>query len=130
MIFLLFKEKQLYFKLCVQLYSRTLLWDLTTLLPLQGSSRKIFTRNNRLAHFYPDYYLGQQTHLMLMERFPFLIYCGAAILAYTAGKMVTHEDRLAAFFITIQVSLQAFPIYSFSLFYASALSYNKFDYAM
>lgn len=27
-----------------------------------AGSRKIFTRNNRLAHFYPDYYLGQQTH--------------------------------------------------------------------
>ncbi len=29
---------------------------------------------------------GSKLILMLMERFPFLIYCGAAILAYTAGK--------------------------------------------
>ncbi|MBG9502283.1 membrane protein [Bacillus thuringiensis] len=41
---------------------------------------------------------GSKLILILMERFPFLIYCGAAILAYTAGKMVTHEDRLATFF--------------------------------
>ena len=34
--------KQLYFKLCVQLYSRTLLWDLTTLLPLQGQLTEDF----------------------------------------------------------------------------------------
>ena len=41
---------------------------------------------------------GSKLILILMERFPLLIYCGAAILAYTAGKMVTHEDRLATFF--------------------------------
>lgn len=34
--------KQLYFKLCVQLYSRILLWDLTTLLPLQGQLTEDF----------------------------------------------------------------------------------------
>ncbi len=71
---------------------------------------------------------GSKLILILMERFPFLIYCGAAILAYTAGKMVTHEDRLATFFITTQVSLQAFLTYLFSPSYASALSFNEFDY--
>ena len=34
--------KQLYFKLCVQLYSRALLWDLTTLSPLQGQLTEDF----------------------------------------------------------------------------------------
>lgn len=41
---------------------------------------------------------GSKLILLLMERFPLLIYCGGAILAYTAGKMITHEARLATFF--------------------------------
>ncbi len=41
---------------------------------------------------------GSKLILLFMERFPFLIYCGGAILAYTAGRMVTHEVRLANFF--------------------------------
>ncbi|KFN03864.1 TerC family protein [Bacillus clarus] len=41
---------------------------------------------------------GSKLILLLMERFPFLIYCGGAVLAYTSGKMITHEDRLATFF--------------------------------
>lgn len=73
---------------------------------------------------------GSKLILILMERFPLLIYCGAAILSYTAGKMITHEDRLATFFITTQVSPQAFLSCSFSLFYASVLSFNKFAYEM
>ncbi|MGQ0515818.1 glutaredoxin domain-containing protein, partial [Bacillus sp. D-CC] len=27
-----------------------------------GTDEIIFTRHNRLTHFYPDHYLGQQTH--------------------------------------------------------------------
>ncbi|PFE00305.1 hypothetical protein COE15_22240 [Bacillus cereus] len=41
---------------------------------------------------------GSKLILLLMERFPFLIYCGGAVLAYTAGKMITHETRLTNFF--------------------------------
>jgi predicted tellurium resistance membrane protein TerC len=33
-----------------------------------------------------------------MERFPLLVYIGAAILAYTAGSMVTHEKNFTPFF--------------------------------
>ena len=72
---------------------------------------------------------GSKLILILMERFPFLIYCGAAILILQE-KWLHMKTDLQPFFITIQVSLQAFLICSFSLFYASALSYNKFDYAM
>ncbi|KEK24813.1 TerC family protein [Bacillus gaemokensis] len=41
---------------------------------------------------------GSKLILIFMERFPFLIYCGGAVLAYTAGRMITHETRLATFF--------------------------------
>ncbi|MEY8348482.1 TerC family protein [Bacillus cereus] len=41
---------------------------------------------------------GSKLILLFMERFPFLIYCGGAVLAYTAGRMITHEARLANFF--------------------------------
>lgn len=40
---------------------------------------------------------GSKLILLFMERFPFLIYCGGAVLAYTAGEMVTHEPMLANF---------------------------------
>jgi predicted tellurium resistance membrane protein TerC len=33
-----------------------------------------------------------------MEKHPSLVYVGAGILAYTAGKMIVHEHRLAPFF--------------------------------
>ncbi|MFX3624124.1 MAG: TerC family protein [Ectobacillus sp.] len=41
---------------------------------------------------------GSKLILSFMEKFPALVYVGAGILAYTAGKMITHEHRLANFF--------------------------------
>ncbi|WP_459500746.1 TerC family protein [Bacillus sp. C1] len=41
---------------------------------------------------------GSKLVLLFMERFPFLIYCGGAVLAYTAGRMITHETKLVNFF--------------------------------
>ncbi|CAJ1003344.1 MULTISPECIES: TerC family protein [Bacillales] len=41
---------------------------------------------------------GSTLVLKLMERFPAVIYIGAAILAYTAGSMITSEKLLAGFF--------------------------------
>ena len=91
--------KQLYSKLCVQLYSRISLWGLIMLSPLQVQLTEILLVIIGLLISIPIIIWGSKLILILMERFPFLIYCGAAILSYTAGKMVTHEDRLATFFI-------------------------------
>ncbi|WP_110113380.1 TerC family protein [Bacillus sp. CGMCC 1.16541] len=41
---------------------------------------------------------GSKLILYLLERFPLLVYVGAGILAYTAGKMMTHEQRLSWFY--------------------------------
>ncbi|MCP8968311.1 TerC family protein [Ectobacillus ponti] len=41
---------------------------------------------------------GSKLILLLMEKFSALVYIGAGILAYTAGKMMTHEPRLHDFF--------------------------------
>jgi YjbE family integral membrane protein len=41
---------------------------------------------------------GSQLILKLMERFPFLIYIGAGVLALTAGKMLLAENIIAPFF--------------------------------
>ncbi|WP_028402585.1 TerC family protein [Ectobacillus panaciterrae] len=41
---------------------------------------------------------GSKLILTFMERYPSLVYVGAGILAYTAGKMILHEHRLANFF--------------------------------
>lgn len=40
---------------------------------------------------------GSKLILVLMEKFSVLVYVGSGILAYTAGKMATHEERLASF---------------------------------
>ncbi|WP_090232915.1 TerC family protein [Fictibacillus solisalsi] len=43
---------------------------------------------------------GSKAILHLMERFPFLIYIGSAILAYTAAGMIISEKELQPFFRT------------------------------
>ncbi|MBB5325553.1 YjbE family integral membrane protein [Anoxybacillus tepidamans] len=42
----------------------------------------------------PIIILGSKFILYSMERYPFLIYVGAAILAYTAGKMIAAEQQI------------------------------------
>ncbi|WP_027408919.1 TerC family protein [Anoxybacteroides tepidamans] len=42
----------------------------------------------------PIIILGSKFILYSMERYPFLIYVGAALLAYTAGKMIVAEQRV------------------------------------
>lgn len=41
---------------------------------------------------------GSKIILTLMEKFSFLVYFGAGILAYTAATMITNEDNLQSFF--------------------------------
>ncbi|MGG0185675.1 TerC family protein [Bacillus rhizoplanae] len=41
---------------------------------------------------------GSKLILLCMERFPLLVYIGAAILAYTAGNMIAHEKFFTSFF--------------------------------
>jgi len=41
---------------------------------------------------------GSTVILRFMERYPSLIYVGAAVLAYTAGSMITHEPLFGDFF--------------------------------
>lgn len=40
---------------------------------------------------------GSKLILVLMEKFSILVYVGSGILAYTAGKMAIHEERLESF---------------------------------
>jgi YjbE family integral membrane protein len=37
---------------------------------------------------------GSKLILMLLDKYPIIIYFGAAVLAYTAGSMITHEPAL------------------------------------
>ncbi|PYZ93500.1 hypothetical protein CR194_10035 [Salipaludibacillus keqinensis] len=41
---------------------------------------------------------GSKIILYLMNKFPLIIYIGAAILLYTAGKMILHEQDIVMFF--------------------------------
>lgn len=43
---------------------------------------------------------GSKVILYAMERYPIIIYCGAAILAWTAAKMIAHEPLLHPLFTT------------------------------
>ncbi|WP_369900664.1 TerC family protein [Bacillus manliponensis] len=54
---------------------------------------------------------GSKLILLFMERFPILIYIGAAILAYTAGTMITHEQSLSSFFIHNPTFASSIPIF-------------------
>ena len=71
---------------------------------------------------------GSKLILILMERFPLLIYCGQQFSLIQQEKWSHMKTDLQPFFITTQVSLQAFLTYLFSPPYASALSFNEFDY--
>jgi YjbE family integral membrane protein len=42
----------------------------------------------------PIIIFGSKIILYWMERYPILVYIGASILAYTAGKMITNEHRI------------------------------------
>ncbi|MBP3949519.1 TerC family protein [Bacillus suaedae] len=42
---------------------------------------------------------GSQMILKAFDRFPIIVYIGAGILAFTASRMITHEDMLAPLFI-------------------------------
>jgi YjbE family integral membrane protein len=52
---------------------------------------------------------GSKIILYGLERFPILVYAGSAILAFTAAKMIVHEDKLQYIFENnvISYSLQA-----------------------
>ena len=95
---------------------------------IAGAAHGRFTRNNRFTHFYPDYYLGQQTHFNTYGTLSTLIYCGQQFSLIQQEKWSHMKTDLQPFFITTQVSLQAFLTYLFSPSYASALSFNEFDY--
>ncbi|AFV03769.1 Integral membrane protein TerC [Dehalobacter sp. UNSWDHB] len=45
----------------------------------------------------PIMVFGSKLIIKLMDRFPFIISLGAAIIAFTAGKMITSEPLLASF---------------------------------
>jgi len=46
----------------------------------------------------PIMVLGSTIIIRLIERFPLIIDAGAAVIAYTAGNMITHEPLLQAYF--------------------------------
>ncbi|MEC1715804.1 TerC family protein [Schinkia azotoformans] len=53
---------------------------------------------------------GSKIILKFMERFPIIIYIGAGILALTAGKMITHEERIQPFLETYSFSHYIIPL--------------------
>lgn len=42
---------------------------------------------------------GSTLFIKLIGRFPWIIYIGSGILAYTAAKMITHEKKIEPFFV-------------------------------
>lgn len=57
----------------------------------------------------PIIILGSKFILYSMERYPFLLYIGAALLAYTAGKMLTAEERMQFLYDNIPLARSFLP---------------------
>jgi len=55
---------------------------------------------------------GSKIILKIMERFPVVIYIGAAILALTAGKMIANEERIKPLLETIHYSNYIIPSFA------------------
>lgn len=53
---------------------------------------------------------GSKLILKFMERFPVIIYVGAGILALTAGRMITHEERIQPLLETYSYSYYIIPL--------------------
>jgi YjbE family integral membrane protein len=68
---------------------------------------------------------GSKLILYLMERFAALVYVGGGILAFTAGKMITHESRLVDFFETYETLKIGLPIATLVLVLLAGYFMNK-----
>ncbi|UTR15352.1 TerC family protein [Salipaludibacillus sp. LMS25] len=75
----------------------------------QGNSLLVLTG---LIISIPIIIWGSKIILYLMTRFPLIIYIGAAVLLFTAGKMILHEHLVQAF---LQNSLLSPNMFLFSL---------------
>ncbi|MBU9721786.1 MULTISPECIES: TerC family protein [Bacillaceae] len=53
---------------------------------------------------------GSKIILYLMNKFSFIIYIGAGILVYTAGKMITHEESVKEMLNQIGVNVSLFTL--------------------
>jgi YjbE family integral membrane protein len=68
---------------------------------------------------------GSKLILYMMERFTALVYVGGGILAYTAGKMITHEKGLVGFFETYETFRIGLPIITLVLVLLAGYFINK-----
>jgi YjbE family integral membrane protein len=58
----------------------------------------------------PIIIFGSKFILFWLERYPSLVYIGAAILAYTSGKMITNEQRIENLYDQLPFFKSLFPI--------------------
>ncbi|WP_078548066.1 TerC family protein [Litchfieldia alkalitelluris] len=70
---------------------------------------------------------GSKLILFIMERFPIFIYVGAAILAYTAGKMMIHEEKLQYLYDQHVQVIQLVPFITIILVIVAGYFSNKFN---
>ncbi|WP_338781083.1 TerC family protein [Metabacillus sp. FJAT-52054] len=67
---------------------------------------------------------GSKFVLQLIDRFPYLIYVGGGMLAYTAGKMISHEDQLQ-FLASKPLFLEGIPYFTVLIFVLSGVLMKK-----
>jgi YjbE family integral membrane protein len=76
-----------------------LIMGLDNVLAIAGASEgKIYLVMIGLLISVPIIIWGSKVILHFMDRFPILIYLGSGILAFTAGKMITSEEKLIPIF--------------------------------
>ncbi|GGD18195.1 TerC family protein [Pontibacillus salipaludis] len=67
---------------------------------------------------------GSKLILALMEKFPFLIYIGAAVLAYTAAEMILGEATLQYFYSGLPILHWIIPPLTIGIVMATGVWYN------
>jgi len=73
----------------------------------------------------PIIILGSKIILHFMERFPILIYVGAAILAYTAGQMITNENQIQYIYEEYAYFKSILPFLMVTLVISAGIILNK-----
>jgi len=73
----------------------------------------------------PIIILGSKVILHFMERFPILIYVGAAILAYTAGQMITNENQIQYIYEEYAYFKSILPFLMVTLVVSAGIILNK-----
>lgn len=68
---------------------------------------------------------GSKIILVLLTKYPFLIYVGGGLLAFTAGKMIIEEHQLQTIYMTHPIIAQSLPFLTTSFILFAGILYQQ-----